>query len=347
MRKVSVSGIRLLSECERKAFYKYILGRDVIKPDPDAPKKVPFDFGNVFHEAMEDNFKGKDITLEYIEDKAKEYIHSSLDKTTGITTYQRVLSPEKEVLDLYAMAKVAIEDTKRLLNNYGLVEVDYEIGFENKKTRGFIDRVLKDKSGHWYICDWKTRREVPKVASAIKDPQAAHYMSFYTEIAKMLRLDTMKFKGIIFHNVTKPSCKRSKLPKQDVKEEVQENPNTIWIKDVPEGYKESREDYIKKLLEGTKQDKTPNIQVVHHFVPFSQDMIVTHWKNFKGAHAKYATLDKAFKATGEAVGTCNYDQCIDSYGAHCDYWSQCHDGKTFTEDMKIIDLDFNKLLERK
>ena len=146
MLKLSHSGSGVLKACERKFFHRYI---SKSKRDPDAPSFAAANRGSVLHSCWE-YYKthGLELCLGNVEREAEQYIHTSLDKTTGYTHTVREVSPTVDVPRILACLlkyKKLDDEGKISYSGRALKEIAWEVRFQLKYTQGFLDAILIDE----------------------------------------------------------------------------------------------------------------------------------------------------------------------------------------------------------
>jgi hypothetical protein len=156
---------------------------------------------------------------------------------------------------------------------------------------GFVDVILEDGEGNWWIADIKTAASYsPMLNSTLPfHPQLSLYASNYEVIAKNLGLDPDKYQGIRYRVTTKSRLIRKK--------------------------EESNGEFIGRLLCSVKSLDIPIPKEAMDPEVISQ------------VHQKIYNKIKSSKKENDYQP--NYSQCLQFYKP-CEYFSNCH-GKTFSE----------------
>jgi len=347
--KYSASGIGLLRSCEREFFYRYnmkkLCGNAGI--DCDAAPKAAMERGTIFHNAWETHLKGT-CTLKHIVEQTKKKVHSSVNKATKVKTVQPLFNNEEDPAIFLAM----VTAYQRFLTDYlspqtGLEELCLELGFETGATRGFIDAILYDKAtGKWSIQDKKTRATLTKggTANVGVEPQFMFYVCHLLEVIELVRqrtgvlLKADDFLGVHVCEIQCPNKARKKkrgVDKELVttrKDETEFYDTVETITQNPLAYEETLEDFYKRLV---NEDA---VGIRQTFVPAHELDAVDFWNNqMLPTIQKGLDLELAFAETGAVQGVKNTGNCIGRYGSPCDYWSQCHGGKTYSETLAEIE----------
>jgi len=178
--------------------------------------------------------------------------------------------------------------------------LEIEFALKSPTVIGYVDAIMQDPDGKWWIVDLKTARSLygGSVTGLAHDPQLNLYASFVNEIADMFQLDEDSFGGCRWRVATKPTTKRKAV--------------------------ETDLEYTKRLL---KSVKSYDIEVpVEDMDPAA----------FRKRHEEYwKTSNKLFKP--RAKPNKNYGNCF-SFFRPCEYWSKCHGDKIFSDtNLKIIE----------
>lgn len=271
--KLSYSSSTLLKNCEKRYFH-YKVAKTAIDPDADDSTEA-FDVGKSFHAVLEDTMhqEHKNLT-EIVKNKCKEN--------------------ECEGEEAMVEAMVLKYLTPNSFSGLRSVKCEYEILTDN--FIGYIDVVMVDKMGNWWIVDLKTAARVsPSLTSRLRhDAQLNLYGSFYQKVAKDLGLDPSKFKGMRYRVTTKTKLKRK----------------------TTESYEQFR-DRIYSSIESYDIEIPFNSTIAKDITDDHYNL----WKRSKQLHEG-------------AVPTKNTTYC-DSYFRPCPYWSQCY-GDTYTECEKKL-----------
>lgn len=272
--RLSYSSSTLLKNCSQKYFYHKVVG---VAKDPDSSENEDaFNVGKCFHFVLEENG--------HTEDRLEEL----LDK--GCKAFE--VDSEKAMI--HAMLLRYLQAHKKS----GLTPVKCEFYIENKIFIGYIDVILTDDQGYWWIADLKTASRFSEITTArlTDDPQLNLYCSFADMLAKALNLDINKFMGARYRVTTKSSL--TQKASESYNEFVIRTANNVKSYDI----------IIPKELMSPKET----------------------YKEFKKLHAKTMKL-----RSGKLKPEKNRSYC-DSYFKPCEYWSQCHGGNTFTKCKELL-----------
>lgn len=182
--QMSYSSASQVLGCPRRYFYRKIKKYD---QDADAPDDLHFRFGKAYHHALE------------------KCLH---------TPTQHHVSHVEEGCALNGLGKPEVIKISSMLISYfqlhlksGLHCVGVELKVENDKLQGYIDAVMKDANGYWWIVDLKTSSRV-KVEDLVKkladDFQLNLYAAFADQVAEKFGLDPAKFMGCRYRTCQKP-----------------------------------------------------------------------------------------------------------------------------------------------
>lgn len=267
---LSHSSASTLLECEQKyAYYKI----DGAPNDPDYVKSDALAIGSAFHKVLEDSKHEK-----------PESIRASL---LACVEDPEVRLPESEILLCHAMVLKYL----RLHKQMGFKVLAVEIGIETKEVVGYIDAIMEDLQGFWWIVDLKAKKSLSptEIAMLKNDPQLNLYAAHAGMIAEMLNLDVKKFGGCRWRVVTKTTAKQ-KAGETDAA-------------------------YVARLADD-------HVKAYDIPVPFDEaaaaERLQTHLELFK--RTQKLPKSKPLK---------NFKSC-NSFFSPCQYWSRCY-GKTFTE----------------
>lgn len=267
---LSHSSASTVLECEQKfAYYKI----DGFPNDPDYVKSDALAIGSAFHKVLEDSKHEK-----------PESIRASL---LACTEDPDVRLPESEVLLCHAMVLKYL----RLHKQMGFKVLAVEIGIETKEVVGYIDAIMEDLQGFWWIVDLKAKKSLSptEVAMLKNDPQLNLYAAHAGMIADSLKLDAKKFGGCRWRVVTKTTAKQKNG--------------------------EADAAYVARLADD-------HVKAYDIPVPFDEaaaaERLATHLELYK--RTQKLAKSKPIK---------NFKSC-NSFFSPCQYWSRCY-GKTFTE----------------
>lgn len=273
--RLSYSSSTLLKNCSQKYYYYKILG---VPKDADSTQSdTAFNCGKAFHYVLEENGHTEDRLDELLDIAVKSF----------------------EVEEHRGMLHAMILRYLQVHLKSGLEVVYCELGLNNPIFIGFIDAIMKDAEGGWWIVDLKTAARISeiKLASLASDTQLNLYSSFAKEVAIQLELDPKKFRGARYRVTTK----------------------TKLIKKASESYG----DYV---LRNAKNVKSYDI-----IIPVEKMDPKGTYAEHKRLHAKTLKMRKGTVKPEKNLSWC------DSYFRSCEYWSQCH-GSTFTESKETINM---------
>lgn len=171
-----------------------------------------------------------------------------------------------------------------------------ELLVSNDEYVGYIDAVMWDENKNWWIVDLKTAGMLDKgtIAQLGKNEQLNLYSFFQRQIAESLSLDPLKFMGCRYRVTLK-----SKMAY---------------------GKKDTDETFTKRVL--------ATIKTYDYIVDKKELDPVSIYLKYKKAYDKSQKFRD--KNTSHALPEKNYKACFD-YFRPCEYWSNCHQGETFTK----------------
>jgi len=280
--RLSYSSFTLLSNCEQKYWHYKVNNTD---PDSDIEESTAaFDVGKTFHEVLEhSNHEDKDILR-------------LLDKSCNLYDTNGSKLMIRAMLEKYlAMNKLS-----------GLKAIHCELGISDPRTIGFIDVIMEDSLGYWWIVDLKTSgRWMPSILARLPmDMQLNLYASFRKGIAATLDLDLKKYAGCRYRVTTKTTIKQKA--------------------------KESDEAYLNRMKGSIK-----SFDIIIPKKAMSPNMV-------SELHAEAHNRSLALRH-GE-IPTRNYSYC-ESYMKPCKYWSRCH-GDLNTNTKNLVQLKDEYLYEQ-
>jgi len=183
-RRYSYSADGVRKTCEAQYCYKYTLG---IEKDADAEEDAAaFRFGKAFHQVCEHtNHEARLFNMDILSRAAFENHVNTEDAT-------KVFACLQSYYQLHAASKLQC------------IGIELEIG--NEEYVGYIDAVMADANGNWWIVDLKTSGMVVEslFARLHMDPQLNLYAAFASQIAEKLKIPLEKFVGCRYRVVTKP-----------------------------------------------------------------------------------------------------------------------------------------------
>lgn len=272
-KKMSYSSQGTLQSCEME-FWHYKVAQT--PHDSDYEESDAFGFGKAFHQVLEKSMHNAFHKEHLIEAMDEHKVHAA------------------DMGALMAMGKRYLKLHK--LSGLKVFKVEFQI--ETKEYVGFIDMLMIDSQGFWWIGDLKTtsrfdeKNLLPRLA---KDPQLNIYAFFAGDIARALDLDPEKFMGCRYRAITKPKI-------------VQKGKETV-------------EEYAERVAE-------KHVEVYDIEVPKEVMNPLEAWESISESYSRSLQLQ-----AGE-VPRKNYKNCI-SYFKPCRYFSKCH-GKTFSEAGNMV-----------
>lgn len=270
-RRFSYSASNVLKSCQRQYVLKYTLG---VEKDPDVEDDATaLRFGKAFHTVCEwTNHDVRKFTVALMTKAAFENCLNTEETT-------KLYACLKSYYDLHSKSKLEC------------IAIELEVGDED--IVGYVDAVMEDRNGNFWIVDLKTSGLVMETlfARLHKDPQLNLYAAYVNQAMAIInngrakKLELSKFQGCRYRVVAKPK--------------------TV----VKTG--ESYDSYAARAKPAAYDVVIP----IHKMDPEAA------LREIKAAAAEAAalTLDNS---------KCNRANCL-SWNRPCDFWSQCH-GDTFT-----------------
>lgn len=262
---LSYSSARVLSACERKFYHYKVEGTS---PDPDnVSSDLALRVGSAYHGVLEDTMHERDrFTRLILEKRCEEF---DLDEDSQCM--------------IWAMAAKYYS----LHQKSELKVVECELAIEHEKFLGFVDAIMVDPDGGWYICDLKTASSVNKEhlkARLSRDLQLNLYAYFQDYLKGLLLGGAFgEFQGCLYRTVTK-----SRLSRREGEEAT---------------------DFVKRMMGG--------IKAYSFHIPVSALNPKTAWEEYS------AYYQRAIEIAHGDEAKCNTDACLNYYRP-CEYWSQCH-----------------------
>lgn len=183
----------------------------------------------------------------------------------------------------------------RLHKKVGLECISVEDEVSNEFLLGYIDAVMKDSKGGWWIVDLKTAATFNQFLKSrlTRDTQLSLYAAFAPDLAKKYSLDLKKFKGTRYRLTTKSKATQK-----------------------------AGEDRVVFTSRMVELIKSHDIEI-----PIGKMDV----DSFIEKHKELWQLSLALRNPKEMYngGDQNFSNC-DSFFRPCPYWSKCY-GKTFTE----------------
>ena len=274
--RLSYSSAQQVITCEQKYVYRKVLD---VKPDTEQDT-IHFDIGKAVHSILELTFwSNTDLSLHF----KNVCDHYAFEDETRFKIYAMVC----KMLALHKASNLEV--------------VAIEVKLETDQFLGYVDAIMKDEEGGWYIVDLKTAASLQSdLKSRLPmDTQLNLYSYFADEIMKRFDLNPEGFLGCLYRVVTKSKLKRRKT------EEVK--------------------DYTKRVYE--------NIDAVEYFIPVSS-MNPRQFMAQQMALRGTAELLQTVREGEPWIPRRNYASCF-SYFRPCEYWSQCH-GSKYEESGDVI-----------
>ena len=270
--KFSYSASNTYNGCERKYWYEKVANVPV---DPDYTDDArALIVGKAFHSALEACRHDKSVFK-------PDMVHNACVEHGVVYPSDRgmILAMCYRYMNLHARS--------------GLTVVVCEIRVGNEGVVGYIDAVMIDRNGYWWIVDLKTAAMLNNflLSRLGNDPQLNLYAYFAPDVAADLRLDLEKFRGVRYRVTTKTR----KVPKKQ----------------------ETTDSFMKRIY---KED----IESFDIGIPVEE-------LDPEGTYARFMELrgrvERTWLSKEEDVPQ-NFGNC-ESYRRPCPYWSRCY-GDTFT-----------------
>jgi hypothetical protein len=176
-------------------------------------------------------------------------------------------------------------------HDYELVAVEFAV--ESETTIGYVDSLVKQPDGSWWILDLKTAKGLYSGVQAklARNPQLNLYASFAPNFADYYGLDLLQFKGCIY-----------------------------WLTTRPRTVMKKSEDYSAHVLRMVEN----NVKSIAYKVN-AGDMDMEERKRLH----TYLWARSQKLESGKKAPIKNFNSCMNFFQP-CPYWSQCH-GKTYSE----------------
>lgn len=261
---LSPSSLSLFLSCQRKYWHKKI-GDTPIDPDTEEDTEA-LKVGKAFHKVLE------------------ECMH----ELAGVS-YQKVFSTVADhelVADEFApMIFAMLGKYKAMHEKSGLKAIACEIEVRTETFLGYVDVVLVDKEGGFWLGDNKTSAAYYSniAASLPRNPQLNLYAGHASQIATLLGLDINNFRGCRYMVTTKSKLIRKKT--------------------------EELEDYLKRLSNSVKS--------VDFVIPIERMAPL----DFRRTHLE--ALDFIRSERRETRYSQNFGNC-NQYFRSCAFFSRCH-----------------------
>lgn len=270
--RISYSSSNTFQGCNRKFFHEKVRKTPA---DPDyEDNTTALRLGKAFHQVLE-------LALHKKERLKKEFFQSAFDDNDILSDTERgyIRAMVHKYLQLHVASQLEVR----------VVEV--EVG--NDDYIGFVDAIMYDSNGNWWIVDLKTaaRLNGSLLSRLSRDPQLNVYAHFRGQIARMLSLDADKFAGVRYRVTTKPTIKMSA--------------------------KESFTDFTKRCF-----DRVESYDIGIPARELNPDGVYAHFMQLLDRMNEVAEMDE------EKIPQ-NFTYC-ETYFKPCPFWSRCY-GRTFTD----------------
>lgn len=182
--RFSYSAGNMFLKCKKKWYLKYVekVDRDTDSEDDALALRE----GKALHQVLELSVRdGKNFKLDFLTNAAAEY---QLD--------------EESMFKVYA----CLTSYYRLHARCGLTVVGTEVEIGDEGYVGYIDSIMQDSNGNWWIEDTKTTGMLMETifARLHNDTQLNIYAYYAPQIAEKLKLPLRLFAGVRYRVVAKP-----------------------------------------------------------------------------------------------------------------------------------------------
>lgn len=274
--RLSHSSANLLRSCERR-YWHYKVNKTEVDPDHNQDLQS-FAVGKVFHQVLEDHdHKKPEKIVNVIEAACEEH-----------------KCEEQHIPMIHSMLLRYYEDHKES----GLEVVKCEYKIDSEEVIGYVDVIMKEEDGSWWIVDLKTYKSMyfVKPANLTRDYQLNLYAAFAHTIASDLDLEVKKFKGCILRVVTKPALKQRK--------------------------DETYVEYVSRMKGNAK------------FYDIKIPLSYLHPNEIYDSHLKLYEKSMEMRKWDDK-GSCNFNNCF-AYNIPCPYYSRCHE-ETFSRLSEVLE----------
>lgn len=276
--RLSYSSSTLFQGCKRKFYYKK---KDYDMDSDSNQDTTALRVGSAFHQIQEDCLHSKDRFGPHIASKA--WADQQIEE---VSQQQMILAMCQKYWELHEKQKLSI------------ICCEIEIGDED--VIGYVDAVMSDENGNWYIVDLKTagRLNSSLLSRLSRDVQLNLYSYYAAQIAKIHDLDLDKFAGTRYRVTTKCTIKKQ------AKETPKEFRNRCYGK----------------------------IESYDIFIP-AKDLIPeeTHKNILKLRGESMSLLRMPMDEVPQNMSYC------ENYFKPCEWWSKCY-GHNFTDGAKNLRL---------
>ena len=279
--KISYSGSNTLLGCNRKYYYQKI---KKVEYDPDFDDNTKaLRLGKGFHEILEYCFHGEKPLTKLMIQKSFENNDIDLPTDQGM-----ILGMIQRYIPLHKKG--------------GLKCVGIEMKIGNDDYVGYIDAIMSDVHGNWWIVDLKTaaRLSGSLLSRLAMDPQLNVYSHFAGQVADEYNLDLDKFSGVRYRVTTKANIKCNA--------------------------RESLQEFSRRVY-----DRTESYDIGIPVKDLQPAKVYDHLM-------RLLAQARGMEEKGESEIAQNFGFC-ESYFRPCPYWSRCY-GHTFSkaaDQYKIYD----------
>jgi len=277
--RISYSGSNLFQGCQRR-FWHYKIAETPHDSD-FRDESAALRLGKAFHQVLEHTMHKKSRLK-------KEIFQESFNDNEVLSDTERGL--------IYGMVHKYLQ----LHEKSGLTVKAVEVQVGNENYIGYVDAIMVDTFGNWWIVDLKTaaRLSGSLLSRLSRDPQLNAYSYFKEQIADLCDLDVAKFAGVRYRVTTKAAIKLN--------------------------IKESFTKFCKRVF-----DKVESYDIGIPAQDLNPEAVYSHFMNLLKQMVELET-------TPEKEVPQNYTYC-ETYFKPCPWWSNCY-GKTFTEAAKQYDI---------
>lgn len=272
---LSHSSMKTFLSCQRKFWFKKI-GKYPVDPDIEEDTEA-LRVGKTFHQILEDT----------------GHILDGLKYSSVVAEcWKQELDEDEFAPMIYAM----LSRYKVMHEKSGLKASFCEVEVKTPDFIGFIDVILTDNEGGWWLGDMKTSAAYySNIAAGLpRNQQLNLYASYADLIGDQLKLDLSKFKGCRYRVTTKSKLARNTKRGETIEEYISRLCNSV----------KSVEFIIPKEKLDTSEARRIH-KLVHYYIMS------------KRALEEYLP---------------NYDSCT-QYFKPCEFWSQCHNA--FHSEIKL------------
>lgn len=230
-----------------------------------------------------------------------QVLENTMHKKDGIRGQVEKCCTDYNVKQFIPMIHAMVLKYLKVHEASGLECVGCEMELTNLKAIGYVDAVMIDREKmEWWIVDLKTAAFVTDLtfSKLTADVQLNLYASFADKISNFYKLSEYKFAGSRYR-VTKKSKLKQKATEED-------------------------DDYTKRIYKG--------IESYDAVIPVALMDPAGFYKKHEASHQLSLEL-----RDGSLAPMVNHSYC-DAFFKPCEYFSNCHGGKTFTESVESIEV---------